>query len=100
MNIKLRTATSDDAQRCGTICYEAFTAIAKQHNFPPDSPSAEVTIGLLSKLIVEPRFYAIVAEIDHSSRYSVAASETHNHWGWTCNGVPGGRAVSDLIQLR
>src|SRR5439155_1104438 len=65
MNIKLRTAIPDDAQRCGTICYEAFTAIANQHNFPPDLPSAEVTIGLLSKLIADPRFYAIVAEIDH-----------------------------------
>ena len=65
MNIKLRTATPDDAQRCGTICYEAFAAIANQHNFPPDLPSAEVTIGLLSKLIADPRFYAIVAEIDH-----------------------------------
>jgi hypothetical protein len=30
VNIKLRTATPDDAQRCGTICYEAFTAIANQ----------------------------------------------------------------------
>ena len=65
MDIKLRTATPDDAQRCGTICYEAFTAIANQHNFPPDLPSAEVTIGLLSKLIADPRFYGIVAEIDH-----------------------------------
>src|SRR5205814_6373141 len=65
MNIKLRTATPDDAQRCGTICYEAFTAIANQHNFPPDLPSAEVTIGLLAKLIADPRFYGVVAEIDH-----------------------------------
>jgi predicted N-acetyltransferase YhbS len=65
MNIKLRRATPDEVQRCGTICYEAFTAIANQHNFPPDLPSAEVTIGLLSKLIADPRFYAIVAEIDH-----------------------------------
>ena len=48
-----------------TICYEAFTAIANQHNFPPDLPSAEVTIGLIAKLIADPRFYAIVAEIDH-----------------------------------
>src|SRR5437773_1849287 len=65
MNIKVRTATPDDAHCCGTICYEAFTAIANQHNFPPDLPSAEVTIGLLAKLIADPRFYAIVAEIDH-----------------------------------
>jgi hypothetical protein len=65
MNIKLRTATPDDAQRCGTICYDAFTAIANQYNFTADLPSAEVTIGLLSKLIADPRFYAIVAEFDH-----------------------------------
>jgi predicted N-acetyltransferase YhbS len=64
MDIKLRAATPDDAQRCGTICYEAFKAIANQHNFPPDLPSAEVTIGLLSKLIANPRFYGVVAEID------------------------------------
>ena len=38
MSIKLRPATPDDAQRCGTICYEAFTAIVNQHNFPPDLP--------------------------------------------------------------
>jgi predicted N-acetyltransferase YhbS len=64
MDIKLRASTPDDAQRCGTICYEAFKAIANQHNFPPDLPSAEVTIGLLSKLIANPRFYGVVAEID------------------------------------
>ena len=65
MHIKLRTATPGDAERCGTVCCEAFTAIANQHNFPPDLPSAEVTIGLLSKIIADPRVYGIVAEIDH-----------------------------------
>jgi hypothetical protein len=52
-------------KRCGTICYEVFKTIADQHSFPPDVPSAEVTIGLLSKLIANPRVYAVVAEIDH-----------------------------------
>ncbi|HEX4653724.1 MAG TPA: GNAT family N-acetyltransferase [Candidatus Udaeobacter sp.] len=64
MDVKIRAATPDDAQRCGTICYEAFNAIANQHNFPTDLPSAEVTVGLLSKLIGDPRFYGVVAEID------------------------------------
>src|SRR5690242_9813371 len=63
MNLKVRRATADDAQRCGTICYEAFAAIAKDHNFPPDLPSTDVTIGLVSKLIADRRFYGIVAEI-------------------------------------
>jgi hypothetical protein len=35
-----------------------------------------------------------------SACYGVAASETHDHWAWTCNGVPGGRALPALIQLR
>src|SRR4030095_4078647 len=65
MDIKLRAVSPDDAQGCGTICYEAFKAIANQHNFPPDLPSAEMTIGLISKLIADPRFYGVVAEIDN-----------------------------------
>ena len=65
MNLKLRRAIPDDAQRCGTICYEAFAAIANYHNFPPDLPSTDITIGLISKLIADPRFYGIVAEMDH-----------------------------------
>jgi len=52
-------------RNAAAICYEAFKAIVDQHGFPPDVPSAEVTIGLLSNLIADPRFYAIVAEIDH-----------------------------------
>ena len=35
-----------------------------------------------------------------SACYGVAASETHDHWAWTSNGVPSGRALSALIQLR
>jgi GNAT superfamily N-acetyltransferase len=63
METKIRKARPDDAKSCGTICYEAFSAIANQHNFPPDFPSAEVAIGLLSKLISHPGFYGAVAEI-------------------------------------
>ena len=64
MEIKIRKATADDAETCGTICYEAFKAIANQHNFPPDLPSAEIAIGLISKLLAHPGFYGAVAEID------------------------------------
>ena len=106
MKIKLRPSTPDDALRCGTICYEAFTVIANQHNFPPDLPSTEVTVGLISKLIANPRFYGIVAEIGaflpsvlYNACCSVALSETDLR-AWTCNGVPGGCAASVLIQLR
>jgi predicted N-acetyltransferase YhbS len=64
MNITLRQGRPEDAQRAGTICYEAFTAIAEQHRFPPDCPSAEVAIGLLSSLLARKDIYSVVAEID------------------------------------
>jgi predicted N-acetyltransferase YhbS len=64
MNITLRQGRAEDAQRSGLICYEAFKAIAEQHHFPPDFPSAEITIGLLSSLLARPDIYSVVAEID------------------------------------
>ena len=44
-DVELRPGTIDDAEACGKICYEAFTTIAKAHNFPPDFPSDEIAIG-------------------------------------------------------
>jgi N-acetylglutamate synthase-like GNAT family acetyltransferase len=66
MNITLRQGRPEDAQRGGLICYEAFKAIAEQHRFPPDFPSAEVAIGLMSSLVARPDIYSVVAEIDGS----------------------------------
>jgi predicted N-acetyltransferase YhbS len=64
MHIKLRRGTEEDAKACGAICYAAFKTIAEQHNFPPDFPSPEVTTALLSRLLVHPSFYGVVAEFD------------------------------------
>ena len=64
MNIILRPGTAADAHACGTICYEAFKAIAVAHNFPPDFPSPEVASGLLSILLTHPHFYSVVAEVE------------------------------------
>ena len=64
MNITLRQGRPEDAQRGGLICYDAFKAIADQHHFSPDFPSAEVAIGLLSSLLARPDIYSVVAEID------------------------------------
>src|ERR671922_695416 len=64
MNVTLRPAKLEDANRCGTICYEAFKAIAEQHNFPLDFPSSDVTTTLLSELLSHPNFYGVVAELD------------------------------------
>jgi len=64
MNLELRPGTGEDARTCGAICYEAFKAISEAHHFPPDFPSAEVPIGLLSWMLSHQGFYSVIAELD------------------------------------
>lgn len=64
MELVMREAKPADAAVCGRICYEAFTAIAQQHNFPPDFPSSEDGVHLLTELLENPGFYGVVAERD------------------------------------
>ena len=64
MNITLRRGRREDAERGGSICFEAFKALAERHHFPPDFPSADAAIGLLSSLLARPDVYSVVAEID------------------------------------
>ena len=63
-DLRLRKGTAEDATACGTICYQAFKAIAEAHNFAPDIPSVEPAIGLINSLLSHPGFYSIVAELD------------------------------------
>jgi GNAT superfamily N-acetyltransferase len=60
--VVVRKATPEDAAVCGRICYEAFTKISTDHAFPPDFPSVEVAIGVLSMMFAHPGFYCVVAE--------------------------------------
>ena len=64
MDIKLREGQPDDVQVCGRIAYDAFKAIAEEHNFPPDFPSPEHAITVLSFLMAHRGFYKVVAELD------------------------------------
>ena len=64
VDVVLRPGRPEDAERCGLICYEAFKTISEQHNFPPDFPSPEPAIGLLSMLLSRDDVYSVVAEID------------------------------------
>ncbi|MGZ6186889.1 MAG: hypothetical protein ACXWNN_13485, partial [Candidatus Binataceae bacterium] len=57
MDVKLREGRPDDAQVCGRIAYDAFKAIAEEHNFPPDFPSPENAITVLSFLMAHPGFH-------------------------------------------
>ena len=57
-----RPGKIEDADKVGKIIFEAFSAVANKHSFPPDFPSVDVAKGLASSLLSNPRFYSIVAE--------------------------------------
>lgn len=62
MPATLRPAGRADAAVCGPICYDAFAAIAAQHNFPPDFPSREFATMVLEMMLAQPTTTAVVAE--------------------------------------
>lgn len=64
MSLTLRPGKPEDAQICGTICYEAFKAIAEQHHFPPSYSSPDLAVDRMVARLNHPGFYAIVAELD------------------------------------
>jgi hypothetical protein len=64
MAIALRPIGPADVPETGRICHDAFKAIARQHNFPPDFPEPEVVINLLSRLTANLGFYGVVAAQD------------------------------------
>jgi hypothetical protein len=64
MNLTLRPGTPGDAERCGTVCYEAFKAIADRHQFPPDCPSAQTAVGSTERRFSHASYYAVVAELE------------------------------------
>ena len=64
MELKLRSGTTEDAEICGRICYNAFKTISEAHGFAPDFPAPEVAIEVLKRMLANPKFYSVVAEID------------------------------------
>ena len=62
MPITIRRAEAADAAKCGAILYSAFLKVADEHNFPPDFPSVEVAIDVVSMLLAHPGFYGLVAQ--------------------------------------
>jgi predicted N-acetyltransferase YhbS len=64
MNLRLRAGRPDDAEVCGSICFEAFSAIADQHNFPRDFPDSATASQLISFLLSRDFIHSVVAEVD------------------------------------
>src|SRR5262249_25160300 len=64
MNISLRSGTPADAEVCGRIWYDALKTISEAHGFAPDFPAQEVAIDVLTRMLANPKFYSVVAEVD------------------------------------
>jgi predicted N-acetyltransferase YhbS len=64
MDIRIREGTPADGEICGRICYNAFKTISEAHGFAPDFPAPEMAIEVLTRLLANPKFYSVVAEID------------------------------------
>jgi predicted N-acetyltransferase YhbS len=62
--VTIRRAKPEDAPACGQICYDAFYKISTDHDFPPDLPSPEIGVGLLTQIFSHSGFYCVVAEAD------------------------------------
>ena len=60
--LRLRPGRIEDAYAVGRIIFEAFSAIAEKHGFPPDFPSVEVGRDVASSFLSDSRFYSVVAE--------------------------------------
>jgi len=58
----IRRATPADAAVCGRIGFDAFSTLAKRHNFPPDFPAPEHATHVLSMMFSHPSFFCVVAE--------------------------------------
>jgi GNAT superfamily N-acetyltransferase len=65
-SLVIRRATPKDTDPCGVICYNAFAAINKLHNFPPDLPAPEAAQHVLGMMFSHPGFFCVVAE--HNGR--------------------------------
>ena len=64
MDISIREGTPEDAEICGRICYNAFKTISEAHGFAPDFLGPETAIGVLTRMLANPKFYSVVAEVD------------------------------------
>src|ERR1700730_7180169 len=60
--VTIRRAQPADVEICVRVCYDAFTALNKHHNFPPDFPSPSVAAQVISMMFSHPKFFCVVAE--------------------------------------
>ena len=61
-SLRIRPIDLGDAQACGRIAFEAHQQVAKLHNFPPEQPNIEFSIGLIGNKLKDPNSYGVIAE--------------------------------------
>jgi predicted N-acetyltransferase YhbS len=66
VNLHIRLIQQGDITECGRISYEAHRAVAAAHNFPPEQPSVEFSIGLINAKLKDPNAHGMLAERDGS----------------------------------
>jgi predicted N-acetyltransferase YhbS len=60
----IRAIRPEDVEACGRVAYAAHRAVASVHNYPPEHPSAEFSIGLIGNKLKDPDAWGILAESD------------------------------------
>jgi GNAT superfamily N-acetyltransferase len=64
MSLILRSPLPGDVVPCGRILSDAFTDLHRRHGFPPDFPTHEIGIRVISGSMSNPSFFGVVAELD------------------------------------
>ena len=64
MNLFIRPMTSADAAACARVAFDAHQAVAAAHNFPPEHPSLDFSLGMMNGKLQDPRSRGLVAEGD------------------------------------
>jgi predicted N-acetyltransferase YhbS len=62
VGIEIRSATPEDAEQCGSVCYAAFSWISELRRFPPDFPTVAYAQAVIAHLIESPSVFGVVAE--------------------------------------
>lgn len=60
--IRIRPIEISDIDACGRTAFEAHRCVAEMNNFPPEHPSVQFSIGLISAKVKDPRARGWVAE--------------------------------------
>ena len=65
-SVTIRPMTAQDVEACGKVAFAAHQAVSALHNVPPEHPSEEFSIGMMTFKLRDPHADGLVAERDGS----------------------------------